>query len=269
MDWAIELKKIRESTGLSQQKMAELIGIPQKTWSNYESGRSSPKMAFFLSLEAKGFSVSGLFPNPIQDAIDAGKISEEEIRFKQNPENIKKLGLPDDTDIDIVAKAMDKLWRDHKNLPEKQAEYKIPLLRQKVSCGPGENWESEGNIAEYLDVHTLIPRLGIGRVFAMKAHGSSMLGAGIRGGDYLLFSASDEIAFNDGIYVFVLDGDVYCKRLEFDKLVRKIKIFSVRVSDLEKAELVTTIDTSDTSFADRFRIFGRVTQCIHLIEEEE
>lgn len=143
-----------------------------------------------------------------------------------------------------------------------QAEgQKVPLLRQKVSCGPGETWESEANIEEYIDVFSLIPRLSTGRYYAFKASGSSMLGAGIRNGDYLIFDSFDsDLRFVpvDDIYVFSLDGDLYCKRLEFDMLAEKIKMFSVRVADLEKAELVRIIDMKDSSYADRFRIFGRV-----------
>jgi transcriptional regulator with XRE-family HTH domain len=152
------------------------------------------------------------------------------------------------------------------NLPAVQNSAKIPLLKQKVSCGSGVNWETEENIEEYIEVDMLIPRLGIGRLFAVKAQGSSMLGAGIHGGDYIFFDGSAEQTPVDGIYVFALDGDVYCKRLEFDNLARKVKIFSVRVADLEKAELLTALDTNDTSFADRFFVFGKVTRCIRLID---
>ena len=146
---------------------------------------------------------------------------------------------------------------------------KIPLLKQRVSCGPGENWEQGDNIEKYLDINTLIPRLGIGRLVAFKARGSSMLGAGIRGGDYILFDASADEVFTDGVYIFMLDGDVFCKRLEFDDLTKIIKIFSVRVADLEKAELAKTINTGDPDFTDRFRIFGRVKTCIRPLEKEE
>jgi len=38
--------------------------------------------------------------------------------------------------------------------------YKIPLLRQKVSCGPGEDWQTEENIKEYIDIFSLLPKHG-------------------------------------------------------------------------------------------------------------
>jgi len=90
-----------------------------------------------------------------------------------------------------------------------------------------------------------------------------MLGAGIYNGDYVLFDGSYDQTPKDGIYVFALDGDVFCKRLEFDKISKKINVFSVRFADLDKAELVTTIDMRDTSTPDRLTIFGRVLYWIH------
>ena len=147
-------------------------------------------------------------------------------------------------------------------LPAKAGNgYKVPLLRQKVSCGPGLDWQNENNIVEYIDVFDQIPRLKIERLFALCVEGSSMLGAGIRNGDYVLFNSAKDQWVHDGIYVFALDGEVYCKRLEFD--MTKIKIYSVRFADLDKAELMATLDREDMSTADRLTIFGRVLYWIH------
>ena len=141
--------------------------------------------------------------------------------------------------------------------------YKVPLLRQKVSCGPGQNWESEENIDRYVDVFDIVPRLKTGKIYALPVTGSSMLGVGIRNGDVVLFDAAKDQDTHDGIYVFSIDGDVYCKRLEFDALTRQIKVYSVRVADLEKAELAMSFKADETALADRLQIFGRVFAWIH------
>jgi len=138
------------------------------------------------------------------------------------------------------------------------AGHQIPLLRQKVSCGPGQHWDNETNIERYVNVFDLIPRLKTGRVYALHVIGSSMLGAGIKDGDIVLFDADKAQDTKDGTYVFSLDGDVYCKRLEFDTLARQIKVFSVRAAELEKAELVMSFKADDTDLTERLHIFGRV-----------
>ena len=134
----------------------------------------------------------------------------------------------------------------------------IPLLRQKVSCGSGQSWNDETNIERYVSVFDLIPRLKTGNIYAFPVIGSSMLGTGIRDGDIVFFDADKAQEARDGTYVFSLDGDVFCKRLEFDALARQVKVFSVRAAELEKAELVTSLKADDTEIADRLCIFGRV-----------
>jgi transcriptional regulator with XRE-family HTH domain len=217
-NWANIFQELRKGLGISQQKMADDLGIPQRTWANYESGRSKPTLDIAAALAKKGYEIPGLTPG----------------FYNFN------------TSIEAQLKA------------KPAGGHKVPLLRQKVSCGPGVDWETDDNVEEYIDIFSILPRLATGRMYAFKASGSSMLGAGIRSGDYLIFDAELGFIPKDDIYVFTLDGEVYCKRLEFDMLANKIKIYSVRVADLEKAELVRTLDMTEASYGDRFRIFGRV-----------
>lgn len=142
----------------------------------------------------------------------------------------------------------------------------VPVLSQKASCGPGVEWNSEQNITEYISLATLSPALS-GKVYGFRVTGTSMLGAGIKDGDIVIFDASPDQNLTDGIYVFSLDGDAYCKRLEFDRLANRIKIYSVRVADLEKAELLRTLDSTDEGFAERFQLFGKVFSWVHLAKE--
>lgn len=142
----------------------------------------------------------------------------------------------------------------------------VPVLSQKASCGPGVEWNSEQNITEYISLASLSPALS-GKVYGFRVVGTSMLGAGIKDGDIVIFDASPDQNLTDGIYVFSLDGDAYCKRLEFDRLANRIKIYSVRVADLEKAELLRTLDSTDEGFAERFQLFGKVFSWVHMAKE--
>lgn len=150
----------------------------------------------------------------------------------------------------------------HQNL-NTTGSYKVPLLRQRISCGTGVDWETEENIEQHIDIFSVVSRLNLGRPFAMKAHGTSMLGAGIEDGDYIIFNADVSQFLDDDIYVVALDGELFCKRLEFDRFLKKIKVYSVRVKDLNEAELLATINIDDSDYADRFKIFGRVLFWVH------
>ena len=85
----------------------------------------------------------------------------------------------------------------------------------------------------------------------------------------MFFDGSQEEMPDDGIYVFGFAGDAYCKRLEFDRIANRIKIYSVRVADLEKAELLKALDSTDEGFAERFWLFGRVVSWGHILNGED
>lgn len=54
---AANVKRLREARGLSQQRMAELSGIPRPTWASLESGSANPTLAV-LSRTAEALQVS-------------------------------------------------------------------------------------------------------------------------------------------------------------------------------------------------------------------
>lgn len=220
------LKEVRIRLGKgSQAQFAGEFGLEQTTLSKYEKGTLNLPDAIKLKLVDFGINLHWLLTGE-------GEMFLSSVSPLQGQETANLVGTR-----------------------------KMPLLRQKVSCGPGVDWQDEANIVDYIDVFDQIPRLKIKRLFALCVEGSSMLGAGIRNGDYVLFDSAQDQWPCDGIYVFALDGDVYCKRLEFD--MTKIKIYSVRFVDLDKAELITTLDTKDISTADRLTIFGRVLYWVH------
>lgn len=136
---------------------------------------------------------------------------------------------------------------------------KIPILRQKVSCGPGQGWESEDNIESYIEPLSPLPCLSGRNVYAFRASGVSMIGLGIQDGDVVFFDGSSDQRTRDGIYVFGFAGDAYCKLLRFEPLENKVMVYSVQKPDLREAELVRTIDAD----SNEFHIFGRVLAWLH------
>lgn len=156
------------------------------------------------------------------------------------------------------------LYGEKKNVVNSQMKspiietHTIPLIRQKVSCGPGVAWE-EGNIESYLEPIAPIPALHNKNIFAFRASGISMIGLGIQDGDVLFFDGSRDQETSDGIYVFGLNGEAFCKLLRFEPLENKVMIYSVQKQDLREAELIRTVDAG----SDDFRIFGRVLAWLH------
>jgi len=139
---------------------------------------------------------------------------------------------------------------------------RIPLLRQTVSCGPGQSWEDADVVEEYLEPLSSFPSFKDADVYAFRARGLSMVGVGIQDGDILFFDGRRR-DLTDDLYVFALDGNVYCKLLKFDTIQKQIQIYSVQSHNLAEAELIHTIDTNKESSVERLHIFGRVLAWIH------
>lgn len=229
MEISEQLKNIRKEKGLTQQEFAVLLEVSTPTIASVENGsRDMPKALMKALVKKIGINANWL-------------LTGEGEMFQKSTSELMKCN--------------------------DEAGYKIPILNQKVSCGSGQNWESEQNVVEYFDIRSISPKLNAKDVYGFRVSGTSMLGAGIRDGDVVLFSTKEE-RLKDGIYVFGLDGDAYCKRLEFDSIANRIKIYSVRVADLEKAELIKTLNSTDEGFAERFMLFGRVFSWIHLVDGE-
>lgn len=143
-----------------------------------------------------------------------------------------------------------------------QTYAKIPLLRQRVSCGPGKNWEDSDAVETYIEPLCLIPSFRNKNIYAFRAEGLSMVGAGIHDGDIVLFDAGSN-APEDDIYVFAWEGNVFCKLLKFNEFEHIINVYSLHSKEIDKAELLKKLDMDNPGITDNFRLFGRVLGWIH------
>ena len=140
---------------------------------------------------------------------------------------------------------------------------KIPLLRQSVSCGPGEEWQDADSVECYIEPMHLLPSLKDRAVYAFRARGTSMVGAGIDDGDIILFDGERGQIVTDDLYVFALNGSVFCKLVKFDEITGRIRIYSMHTENIKDAELLKELDPSNSADADTFRLFGRVLAWMH------
>ena len=220
MEISEQLKSIRKEKCLTQQELANQLEVSTATIASVENGSRDMPKALMKSLVKKF-------------GIDANWLLTGE-------GEMFKTGKEAETAVAVSAP-------------------KIPILRQKVSCGPGQDWESEDNIESYIEPLSPLPCLSGRNVYAFRASGVSMIGLGIQDGDVVFFDGSSDQRTRDGIYVFGFAGDAYCKLLRFEPLENKVMVYSVQKPDLREAELVRTIDAD----SNEFHIFGRVLAWLH------
>lgn len=141
-----------------------------------------------------------------------------------------------------------------KEITEKK--HKIPVLKPCIN--PAENWETEANVEKYLEPFRVL-QVERGEIWAFRASGIAMIGLGIQDGDILFFGSQPIGGHTDGIYIFALKGEVFCRFLRFESLNMKIHIFAARQRDLRDAELLKTIDAGDKDFL----LLGKVIAWLH------
>lgn len=179
----------------------------------------------------------------------------DEIQLSINSRNFKKI-TNSGISLNWLLTGEGEMFTSENTLPAvKQSS--IPLLRQTVSCGPGQDWQDADNIESYIEPLSLAAH---GKeLYAFRSRGISMVGTGIQDGDILIFDGAKDQQLQDDIYVFGYNGEAFCKFLRFDIFSGKIHIYSVHNKDLDKAELLRTLDSG----TEGFQIFGRVLCWIH------
>jgi len=220
---AEELRKIRENTGLSQQKMAELIGIPQRTWSSYESGQTRPKMDVIFALAEKGYLIKGLSTGIIADLVEDGKISKAELQKRLEiaraiAENVSPDTLIDDEwgkKIDTeyqrqnFSVAQEPIVYYPNDLKTNKNAFVVPLLNQKLSAGKGQDLPQNDETTALIPIPSHLAKYGK-NLAALTVEGDSMYPT-LERGDMVV---CDSCGWSgEGIYALRMGGDGFVKRL--------------------------------------------------------
>lgn len=233
MDIAGELKRVRLKTGLSQQKFAESLGIPQRTWSNYESGRNSPKMAFLFELAEKGYTIPGLTTGlelGLNRSLTKAGMSKEEQAERLEIARAKAKDSPPDTPIDDRwAQDVDAEYKrrasrntlkvyEPSELPD--GSFVVPLLDQRLSAGAGSYVPEEDEATALIRVPGYLARYGE-NIAALTVDGDSMHPT-LQRGDMVV---CDSCGWSgEGVYALRMGGEGFVKRLT--KAPGKIVILS-------------------------------------------
>jgi transcriptional regulator with XRE-family HTH domain len=232
MDFAEDFRKIRESLGISQQKMAEMIGIPQKTWSNYENGRTRPKMDVLLALAEKGHTIKGLTTGILEDMVEDGKISKEKLR-----QNFSVSGS-----MPVYTRAV---------LEKNGNAFVIPFLNQKLSAGTGQELPNDDESTALIPIPNHLAKYGK-NLAILTVEGDSMYPTLDRGDMVVCDSCGWS---GEGVYALRMSGDGFVKRLS--KTPGKLVI----ISDNPKYPVREEPEESQD-----FEIIGRVHLAIKNME---
>lgn len=223
------LKQIRESFGLSQAKFAIKFNLPQSTYAQYEKGGRSIPDSLKQELSQFGINMNWLING----------IGNMYINDSQNDQSIR----PEQKHIIEPTEA----WIDPKGqittISVSKDSFSVPILKNKVSAGPGEEWDLEDFSEERLPIlKRFVRRFPKEKLFSAEVRGDSMTGVQLFDGDLVVFVHN--LIEGDGIYVISVDGELLVKRLEFDHFDKKLIIksenprYEVKVVDPERAQIL-------------------------------
>jgi phage repressor protein C with HTH and peptisase S24 domain len=213
------LKGLRKDLNKSQQEMADYLGIPQRTWANYESGRTEPRMRVLMAMAERGHSVPGLTTGLTEDLTAGGKVSRPEL--EERFETARKMAeeAPPDTSVDNAwAEKVNTEYRrqtcknalkvyDLSELPPES--FVVPLLDQWLSAGPGSYLPDEDEAKALIKVPYYLAQYGE-HIAALTVDGDSMEPT-LHRGDMVV---CDSMGWSgEGIYALRIGDSGFVKRL--------------------------------------------------------
>jgi transcriptional regulator with XRE-family HTH domain len=171
-----KLLEIRLKSGMSQQKFAEMLGIPQTTWSCYESGKTEPKMKVLMALVNKGYLRE--YVNTYTNELEIFDTPKQNIPIFSNAE-----------------------------IPE--GAFVVPLLDQKLSAGFGQELPETDTIRGLLPAPGYLSAFGK-NLAALTVEGDSMYPT-LERGDLVICDSSGWSG--EGIYALRMSGEGFVKRV--------------------------------------------------------
>lgn len=219
LDMANYLKDLRRTLGKSQQEMANYVGIPQRTWANYESGKTEPRMKILWILAEKGHNIPTITTGLSQDLTTEEKIPRPELVERQGIARKMAKKVSPDTPVD-------ETWARNVNNEYKRQNYRnalkvydiselskdcfiVPLLDQRLSAGPGSYAPDDEEIRALIKVPSYLSHYGE-HIAAVYVDGDSMEPT-LHRGDIVV---CDSMGWSgEGIYALLINGDGFVKRL--------------------------------------------------------
>lgn len=248
---AQHLLDFRKKMNVSQAKMGDLLGIPQRTWANYELGRSNPKVGVLIELEKMGFN----YKNPaIGAAAQIDKITKQaqeqaEAELQALKEHAEYTVFRYDKPVPRSVSAND--------VDDPSAMVMLPFYNQKASAGPGEEATQLGEIHSFMPIALeLLKGANPATCGIIQVKGDSMNDIGLHTGDYAIFNTQD--IDGDGIYVITINGVTRIKRLENRLIDKKIVISSENAKRYPNPEVLTYEQATEM-----LTIHGRVIGWMH------
>ena len=218
MAFSDRMKEARLAAGMTQEKLAQAIGVAKSTYTGYEKGNSEPNIVIQTRImEALGVDANFLFQDEVKKRKDTTASPWE-------MENIiKKYRALDEHGKEMVTLAIEcETRRMVKPAYEEKIVEVFPFRRyiQSASAGIGDFSDDDS-----YDMIDLVKRPPAGASFIIAVDGDSMEPT-YNDGDLLFVRAQETIRVGE-IGLFVIAGHLYIKEAGEDGLISHNEAYGV------------------------------------------
>lgn len=214
MSLGSRMKERRESLGMTQVQLADLLGVTKGAIGNYETGANSPKASIMYKVfEILKCDANYLYQDEMKE-LETDDFTVSEIKM------VKKYRILDGRGKKVVDIVLDEEYKytiearkeAHQNKAGVVSHFYIPEYRESASAGTGQPIGMA-----YPETIALIKEPPKGTSFITHVHGDSMEPE-YEDGDIVFVKAQREIRIGQ-IGVFFMDGEEFIKELGDGELI--------------------------------------------------
>jgi transcriptional regulator with XRE-family HTH domain len=229
------LKIIRLEQGKTQLEMATCVGIPQGTWSNYESGKTEIPVHVILKLKELGYSISWIAkgdgsPNTNEPDSHVAPVSDETVIAnsgvvinKPSPHSVAQVGVNNRVTMYPPKEAVVPVseFEEVNQTVQAMTVFEIPLLtkEQVLHFDPvREIPDPKAHSGDYQD-YTLAPMPRRFQDYSTDLRAmvvfNGLMTPLLAPGDVAVFQATGWLG--DGVYVYRVNGDLHISHVRLVK----------------------------------------------------
>lgn len=141
-----------------------------------------------------------------------------------------------------------------KDIKIKEPVANIPILKNKIDMEEDLNLENKNIIESYIAISSMFP-IPKENLAAFIMNDSSMVGAGFHMQD-ILFLDTRPCGLDDDAYVFIQNGNVYCRVFLFEEISGTVKICAMHKPEVTNVEILNKVKISELE--KNYKIIGKV-----------
>ena len=205
MSFAARLRKAREDQGLTQQNVADMLGVSKSTYSGYETGKREPDV-FKIKALSEALSISA------DVLIGSSVIPLSQTFSQEETEHIKKYRVLDTHGRKVVDHVLDDEYDRMTHIESREEKGRITYISLYDLAASAGTGEPLGTTYYTTKIEIPTEQVPEDAHCCLRVNGDSMEPA-YKDGDIVFVQRQDESVREGEIGIFSLNGEGYMKRL--------------------------------------------------------